>query len=116
PGSRAPARPLPLRAAAHPQARRVRRLHVRARPPVRGRALALATPAVALTGGGVFFLLKTRQLAGSVGLEAFPLADASLHTQVALHLAQGHGFAYNPGGSGRGSTPSLWTLVLAGAF
>jgi hypothetical protein len=83
---------------------------------VRGRALALATPAVALTGGVVFFLLKTRQLAGSVGLEAFPLDDAWIHMQFARNLAEGHGFAYNPGVSVSGSTAPLWTLVLAGAF
>jgi hypothetical protein len=82
---------------------------------VRRRALALApAPALALAVG--LFLLKTRQLAGSLALGGFPLDDSWIHMQFARNLAEGHGFAYNPGAPVSGSTAPLWTLVLGGVF
>ncbi len=83
---------------------------------MRRRALALAAPAAALALAVGLFLLKTRQLAGSVSFEGFPLDDSWIHMQFARNLAEGHGFAYNPGAPVSGSTAPLWTLVLGGAF
>ncbi len=83
---------------------------------MRRRALALAAPAAALALAVGLFLLKTRQLAGSVALEGFPLDDSWIHMQFARNLAEGHGFAYNPGAPVSGSTAPLWTLVLGGVF
>ncbi len=79
------------------------------------RALALA-PAAALALAVGLFLLKTHQLAGSLALGGFPLDDSWIHMQFARNLAEGHGFAYNPGASVSGSTAPLWTLVLGGMF
>ena len=81
-----------------------------------GRALAVAAPAGALALAIGVFLLRTRQLAGGVGVEAFPLDDPWIHLQFARNLAEGHGFSYNPGVPVSGSTAPLWTLVLGGAF
>ncbi|MGH7384178.1 MAG: hypothetical protein ACREKG_03280 [Candidatus Rokuibacteriota bacterium] len=83
---------------------------------MRRRALALAAPAAALALALAFFLLKTRQLAGPVGADAFPLDDSWIHMQFARNLAEGHGFSFNPGVPVSGSTAPLWTLVLGGAF
>ena len=81
-----------------------------------GRVLAVAAPAGALALAIGVFLLKTRQLAGGIGVEAFPLDDPWIHLQFARNLAEGHGFSYNPGVPVSGSTAPLWTLVLGGAF
>ena len=83
---------------------------------MRGRALALGAPAVALALGVTVFLLRTRQLAGPVGAAAFPLDDAWIHMHFARNLAEGRGFVYNPGAPVSGSTAPLWTLALAGVF
>ncbi|MGH7397770.1 MAG: hypothetical protein ACRELW_09545, partial [Candidatus Rokuibacteriota bacterium] len=83
---------------------------------MRRRALALAAPAAALALALAFFLLKTRQLAGPVGADAFPLDDSWIHMQFARNLAEGRGFSYNPGVPVSGSTAPLWTLALGGAF
>jgi arabinofuranosyltransferase len=83
---------------------------------VRGRTLAVAAPVVALALAIGFFLLKTRQLAGMLGVEAFPLDDSWIHMQFARNLAEGRGFSYNPGVPVSGSTAPLWTLALGGAF
>lgn len=83
---------------------------------MRGRALAVAAPAAALALAIGFFLLKTRQLAGVLGVEAFPLDDAWIHMQFARNLAEGRGFSYNPGVPVSGSTAPLWTLALGGVF
>jgi hypothetical protein len=83
---------------------------------VRGRGLAVACPAAALALASGVFLLKTRQITGSIGLEAFPLDDTWIHLQFARNLAEGRGFSYNPGVSVSGSTAPLWTVVLGGAF
>ncbi len=83
---------------------------------MRGRALALAVSAAALALAVVVFVLKTRQLVGPVGPAAFPLDDSWIHMQFARNLAEGRGFAFNPGVPVSGSTAPLWTLLLGGAF
>ena len=83
---------------------------------MRGRALALAAPAAALAVGVAVFLIRTRQLAGPVGLAVFPLDDSFIHLHFARNLAEGRGFAYNPGVPVSGSTAPLWTLTLGGLF
>jgi arabinofuranosyltransferase len=76
----------------------------------------VAAPVVALALAIGLFLLKTRQLAGTLGVEAFPLDDSWIHMQFARNLAEGHGFSYNPGVPVSGSTAPLWTLALGGTF
>ena len=56
------------------------------------------------------FLACERQIAGAVG---FPLDDSWIHLHFARNLAEGGGFAYNPGRPVAGSTAPLWTLLLA---
>jgi hypothetical protein len=51
-----------------------------------------------------------RQVAGGPGL---PLDDSWIHLHFARNLAEGAGFAYNPGRPVAGSTAPLWTLLLA---
>ncbi len=72
------------------------------------------TAALAL-GLGVFWI-RQWQIAGTAGLSSFPLDDSWIHLHFARNLAEGHGFAYNPGVPVAGSTAPLWTLVLAGTF
>lgn len=72
------------------------------------------TAALALALG--VFLVRERQIAGPVGLGGFPLDDPWIHFQFARNLAEGHGFAYNPGVPVAGSTAPLWTVLLAAAF
>jgi hypothetical protein len=62
------------------------------------------------------FLVRERQIAGPVGLSGFPLDDPWIHFQFARNLAEGRGFAYNPGVPVAGSTAPLWTVLLAAAF
>ena len=50
------------------------------------------------------------------GFDAFPLDDSWIHLHFARNLAEGHGFSYNPGVPGRGSTAPLWTLLLGGGL
>ena len=83
---------------------------------MRGRALPLGASIAALGIGVAVFLWKTRQIAGSIGVGAFPLDDAWIHMQFARNLAEGRGFAYNPGVPVSGSTAPLWTLLLGGTF
>ena len=78
--------------------------------------LAFVAPVVALTFAIGLFVVKTRRLAGVLGLEAFPLDDSWIHLQFARNLAEGHGFSYNPGVPVSGSTAPLWTLALGGVF
>jgi hypothetical protein len=59
-----------------------------------------------------FFLVRERQIAGAAG---FPLDDSWIHLHFARNLAEGAGFAYNPGVPVSGSTAPLWTLLLAAA-
>jgi hypothetical protein len=69
--------------------------------------------ALALT----WFEFARWQIAGGrLGLSSFPLDDSWIHLQFARNLAEGHGFAYNPGVPVAGSTAPLWTLLLASAF
>lgn len=76
----------------------------------------MAAPVVALVLAIGLFLLRARQLAGALGVEAFPLDDSWIHMQFARNLAEGHGFSYNPGVPVSGSTAPLWTLALGGTF
>jgi len=71
---------------------------------VTGRALTLGAATAALGLGVAVFLWKTRQIAGSIGVGAFPLDDSWIHMQFARNLAEGRGFAYNPGAPVSGST------------
>ena len=57
------------------------------------------------------FALTERTVAGRAG---FPLDDSWIHLHFARNLAEGAGFAYNPGQPVAGSTAPLWTLLLAG--
>lgn len=41
--------------------------------------------------------------------------DTFIHLQYARNLAEGNGFAFNPGEPSYGSTSPLWTLLVAGA-
>ena len=58
----------------------------------------------------VMFVVAERVVAGVAG---FPLDDAWIHLHFARNLAEGAGFAYNPGRPVAGSTAPLWTLLLA---
>jgi len=82
---------------------------------VKGRGALVLTTA-ALTAALGFFLQSERLIAGPVGLSGFPLDDSWIHFQFARNVAEGHGFAYNPGVPVSGSTAPLWTLLLAGLF
>jgi arabinofuranosyltransferase len=83
---------------------------------VSGRGLAVVVPAAALALALAGFLLRTWQVAGRVGLDAFPLDDAWIHLHFARNLAEGHGFSFNPGIPVSGSTAPLWTLCLGATF
>ncbi|HEU4369410.1 MAG TPA: hypothetical protein VFV05_14405 [Methylomirabilota bacterium] len=62
----------------------------------------------------VLFIAVERQVAGTSG---FPLDDSWIHLHFARNLAEGAGFAYNPGRPVAGSTAPLWTLLLgSGVF
>jgi len=82
---------------------------------VKGRGGLLLT-AAALGAALGFFLQRELLIAGPVGLLGFPLDDSWIHFQFARNVAEGHGFAYNPGVPVSGSTAPLWTLLLAGLF
>ena len=55
-------------------------------------------------------MVAERMVAGVAG---FPLDDSWIHLHFARNLAEGAGFAYNPGRPVAGSTAPLWTLLLA---
>ena len=59
------------------------------------------------------FLVEEARIAGAPGL---PLDDSWIHLHFARNLAEGVGFAYNPGVPVAGSTAPLWTLLLGGVF
>jgi hypothetical protein len=59
----------------------------------------------------VLFAAVERSVAGTFG---FPLDDSWIHLHFARNLAEGAGFAYNPGRPVAGSTAPLWTLLLGG--
>jgi hypothetical protein len=48
------------------------------------------------------------------GTAGFPLDDSWIHLHFARNLAEGAGFAYNPGRPVAGSTAPLWTVLLGG--
>ena len=73
--------------------------------PHRGSVLLFLAAALPLA----LFLLSERRIAGAAG---FPLDDSWIHLHFARNLAEGAGFAYNPGVPVAGSTAPLWTLVL----
>jgi hypothetical protein len=81
-----------------------------------GGARTAGAAAVALGLGVAVFLWRTRHIAGTIGVGAFPLDDSWIHMQFARNLAEGRGFTYNPGVPVSGSTAPLWTLALGGAF
>ncbi len=58
----------------------------------------------------VLFVGREQQIAGAAG---FPLDDSWIHLHFARNIAEGSGFAYNPGVPVAGSTAPLWTLALA---
>ena len=78
------------------------------------RQTAWVTGALTLALG--LYWLRQWQIAGTAGFSSFPLDDAWIHLQFARNLAEGHGFAYNPGVPVAGSTAPLWTLTLAAGF
>ena len=80
-----------------------------------GRGALLLTAAAWAAAVGLF-LQRERLIAGSLGLHGFPLDDSWIHFHLARNVAEGHGFAYNPGVPVSGSTAPLWTLLLAGLF
>jgi hypothetical protein len=83
----------------------------------RGAAVAGSVAvASALAFGIAVFFYRQWRIADTAALDAFPLDDPWIHLHFARNLAEGHGFAYNPGTPVAGSTAPLWTLVLAGAF
>ena len=82
---------------------------------MKGRGALVLTAAALAAALGVF-LQRERLIAGPVGLSGFPLDDSWIHFQFARNVAEGHGFAYNPGVPVSGSTAPLWTLLLAGLF
>jgi arabinofuranosyltransferase len=56
-------------------------------------------------------LARQWQVAGD--LAGVPLDDAYIHYRFADNLANGHGFAFNPGEPTPGSTAPLWVVLLA---
>jgi hypothetical protein len=69
-----------------------------------------AVVAVAAALPLLLFAWTEHQIAGTWG---FPLDDSWIHLHFARNLAEGAGFAYNPGRPVAGSTAPLWTLLLA---
>ncbi len=58
----------------------------------------------------ILFSFQEWRIAGGTG---FPLDDSWIHLHFARNLAEGAGFAYNPGRPVAGSTAPLWTLLIA---
>ena len=81
-----------------------------------GRAAGTLGVAGALGLGIAVFLHRQWEIAGTLAIGVFPLDDSWIHLHFARNLAEGHGFAYNPGAPVAGSTAPLWTLLLGGAF
>ena len=82
----------------------------------RGAFLDGVCVALALAGALAVYWLAERRIAGAVSLASFPLDDSWIHLHFARNLAEGWGFAYNPGVPVAGSTAPIWTLLLAAAF
>src|SRR5262245_35937504 len=75
-----------------------------------------ASIAVSLAAALALYWIAEAHIAGAASLSSFPLDDSWIHLHFARNLAEGAGFAYNPGVPVPGSTAPLWTLVLAGVF
>jgi hypothetical protein len=82
----------------------------------RGRFLDGGCIALALAAALTMYWVAEWHIVGTVGFRSFPLDDSWIHLHFARNLAEGWGFAYNPGVPVAGSTAPLWTLLLAGAF
>ncbi len=81
-----------------------------------GQAAGTLGVAGALALGIAAFLYRQWETADTLSLGVFPLDDSWIHLHFARNLAEGQGFAYNPGAPVAGSTAPLWTLLLGGAF
>ena len=75
-----------------------------------------ACAALSLAASLAVYWIAEGRIAGAASLSSFPLDDSWIHLHFARNLAEGAGFAYNPGVPVAGSTAPLWTLLLAGAF
>jgi hypothetical protein len=82
---------------------------------VKGRGALLLT-AAALAAAVGLFLQRERLIAGPLGFQGFPLDDSWIHFHLARNVAEGRGFAYNPGVPVSSSTAPLWTVLLAALF
>lgn len=81
-----------------------------ARPLGRGLLTAIAAvPALVTLSGAAWYLSE----ALAITAPGFPLDDSWIHLQFARNMAEGAGFAFNPGIPSAGSTAPLWTIVLA---
>src|SRR5919197_4892312 len=89
---------------------RATRSHVSSHRAVRRAWRANVVLALAASLPLALFLISERRVAGAPG---FPLDDSWIHLHFARNLAEGAGFAYNPGVPVAGSTAPLWTLLLA---
>ena len=77
--------------------------------PISFRMTAVLTTGAATAA--VASLFRYAELQTGAGM---PLDDSWIHLQFARNLAEGNGFAFNPGETTAGSTAPLWTLALAG--
>jgi arabinofuranosyltransferase len=59
---------------------------------------------------GALYVLAAGRAAGEAGL---PLDDSWIHARLARNLADGRGFAFNPGQPSAASSAPLWTLLLS---
>jgi hypothetical protein len=83
---------------------------------IRGGLVDGACVALSLAAALAVYWIAEGHIAGAASLSSFPLDDSWIHLHFARNLAEGAGFAYNPGVPVSGSTAPLWTLLLAGAF
>ena len=83
---------------------------------IRGGLVDGACVALSLAASLAVYWIAEGHIAGAASLSSFPLDDSWIHLHFARNLAEGAGFAYNPGVPVSGSTAPLWTLLLAGAF
>ena len=84
--------------------------------PARGGLVDGACVALSLAAALAVYWIAEGRIAGAASLSSFPLDDSWIHLHFARNLAEGAGFAYNPGVPVAGSTAPLWTLLLAGTF
>ena len=83
---------------------------------IRGGLVDGACVALSLAAALAVYWIAEGRIAGAASLSSFPLDDSWIHLHFARNLAEGAGFAYNPGVPVSGSTAPLWTLLLAGTF